>query len=142
MLNEIYKDIKGQLNVISASEDCQWYNVQYEQTGWAFRMGFFVEFPEPLQFDDISKMKRRSNLKIRVHAYTQNIVTTGEGITDAEVEEHEAFALQALDILDQHIPKSNDENLTTKLIFRGWQHWHRYQGWMITMLEFDCKKML
>ncbi|PKQ69381.1 hypothetical protein BZG01_00135 [Labilibaculum manganireducens] len=141
MLNDIYKDIKAQLNTIATSEDCQWYNVQYEQAGWAFNAGFFVEFPDALQFDDISKMKRRSPLKIRVHVYNQNVQTT-EGISDSDIDAHEAMALQVLNILDLHIPTLDGEEITSKLIFRGWQHWHRYQGWMITFIDFECKKML
>ncbi|RKE02320.1 hypothetical protein [Marinifilum flexuosum] len=142
MLNNIYKDIKGQLNTISAGEDCQWYNVQYEEAGWPFRVGFFIEFPDKLQFDDISKMKRRAPVRIRVHVYTQNILKNGEGIPDAEVDAHEAVASEVQDMLDQHIPQREGENLTDKLILRGWQHWHRYKGWMITMLDFECKKLL
>lgn len=142
MLNDIYKNIKGQLSTISTSENCQWYNVQYEESGWPFSVGFFVEFLEPLQFDDISKMKRRSTVKIRVHVYTQSILKKADGISDQEVENHEAVALQVSDILDGHIPTLKDEELCTKLIFRGWQHWHRYRGWMINFVDFECKKLL
>ena len=142
MLNPIYKNIKDQLNTIANSEDCQWYNVQYEEKGWPFAVGFFVEFLEPLQFDDISKMKRRTPIKIRVHVYTQNIIKNAIGITDEETDAHEAIALQVSGILDGHIPKLAEEELCTKLIFRGWQHWHRYRGWMITFVDFECKKLL
>lgn len=140
MLNDIYKAIKEQLNYISESEDCQWFNVQYENQGWAFTQGFFVEFPNAMQFDDISKMKRRSDLKIRIHIYKKDIQTT-DGVTDQAVVNHENIASQVLDQLDQYILMKGEEQLCTKLIFRGWQHYHRFNGWMVTFVEFDAKKL-
>lgn len=144
MLNSIYKQIKEKLKyveIVNNVENIQWYNAQYEQAGWPFSAGLFVEFPDALQFDDISKMKRRSSLKIRIHVYHQNLQTT-EGILDSDVENHESTAFNVLSHVDNFEPWLAGQQLSTKLIFRGWQHWHRYKGWMITFVDFECKKLL
>lgn len=155
MLNDIYQAVKAQLQTITGTYPVEWFNAQYEAV-MIHEAGFFVEFPEALLFDQLSKDARRTPVKIRVHVYSK-VVGTHDGITDADVEAHEAIALDALDTLDKtelikttstpapiegDPPIITTELLSTRLQFRGWQHWHKWRGWMVTYVDFDCKKML
>ena len=147
MLNPIYKAIKQQL--ITADEDLtlkgiEWYNVQYEST-IASTPRIFVEFPEPLVIDQISKDARRTPVKIRLHVVTQALTGTDGTIPDSLVDTHEEIATWAKDAIDHFIPPPSTGsgiNPCKQMNLTGWQHWHKYKGWMVTFVEFEAKKML
>lgn len=136
MLNNIYNAIKTQLNSIETAENTQWFNMQYENKGWVFQHGFFVEFPNQLDFEQISKQAAESPLRVRIHAYSK-FIQTQEGVSDSEVLAHETLALAAKTALKGFKPT----NTTTRMKFTGWRHWHRLNGWMVTYIEFDAKYM-
>jgi hypothetical protein len=141
MLNPIYKAIKQQLNA-EDDEQClkgiEWYNVQYEST-IASTPRIFVEFPEPLKIDAISKEARRTPVKIRLHVVTQAITGTDGTIDDSVVDTHEEIATWAKDAIDHFTPA---DGCTRQMNLSGWQHWHKYKGWMVTFVEFEAKKIL
>jgi hypothetical protein len=135
MLYPIYSAIKTRLASLNLPQE--WYNVQYEET-MINESGIFVEFPEPLKFAGVSKDLRRAQVKIRLHIYSKALRTT-DGISDLTVDAHEGIAEDVRDLLDGWKPGGIDCN---RLEFTGWQHWHRYRGWMVTFVEFDAKKVL
>jgi hypothetical protein len=135
MLYPIYSFIKTRLASLNLPQE--WYNVQYEET-MINESGLFVEFPEPLKFDAVSKDMRRAPVKIRIHIYSKAIRTT-DGIPDALVQAHEALADQVQNLLDGFTPANSS---CGRLTFNGWQHWHRWKGWMVTFVEFEAKKVL
>jgi hypothetical protein len=147
MLNNIYQAIKSQLTTPTNSingnprtgtgKPVEWYNVQYEGT-MINDDGFFVQFPELLNFQGQSKELRRAPVKIRVHCYSKAL-QTHDGITDDSVEAHEVLALKAKALLDGHTPTNGS---CSRLSFAGWQHWHRWKGWMVTFIDFEAKKSL
>lgn len=144
MLNDIYKAIKSHL--IEADEDSilkgiEWYNVQYEST-IASTPRIFVEFPNPLVFDRVSKDMKRTAFKVRLHVVTQALSGTDGAIPDTMVDAHETAANFALNTLKRFVPQAAGEDLTTPFDFTLWQHWHKYRGWMVTFVEFDAKKVL
>lgn len=135
MLYDIYQAIKTKLSSLGLPHE--WYNVQYEETIISDK-GLFVEFPDPLVFDDISKDGTRATVRVRVHIYSKALRTT-DGIPDAAVAGHETTALAVKDLL-QNWDSAIDG--LTRLRFRQWQHWHRYRGWMVTFVEFECKRSI
>lgn len=135
MLNDIYQAVKSQLNPVG--KPVEWYNVQYEGT-MINENGFFVEFAEPLRFEPASKQMRRAPVKVRLHVYSKAL-QTHDGITDATVTEHETTAQQALALLDGFTPANN---ACSRLTFTAWQHWHRWKGWMVTLIDLEAKKIL
>ncbi len=147
MLNGIYLAIKAQLKTPTDSMTgeeregtalpVEWYNVQYEGT-MIHENGFFVEFPEKLGFEQISKEDRRAPVKIRLHAYSKALQTQ-DGISDAQTLAHEAIAMQAKNLLDGFAPANG---ACKRLTLTGWQHWHRWKGWMVTFVEFEAKKVI
>jgi hypothetical protein len=154
MLNDIYQEVKSALQAITGSYPVEWFNMQYEGV-IIHENGFFVEFPEALLFDQLTKDIRRTPIKIRVHVYSK-VINTADGIADADVAAHEEIALEALDALDKQEliktttippvveggqPTYTYETLCTRLQFRGWQHWHKWKGWMVTYVDFECKKV-
>lgn len=135
MLNNIYQAVKNRLNPIG--KPVEWYNVQYEGT-MINEDGFFVEFTEPLRVDSVSKQLRRAPVKLRLHVYSK-AMQTHDGITDDVIQQHEATAMQALALLDGFTP---DNKACSRLTFTAWQHWHRWKGWMVTLIDFEAKKEL
>lgn len=133
MLYSIYSAIKTKLATLGLPQE--WYNVQYEET-MINESGLFVEFPEPLKFDDLTSDARRANVLIRIHFYSKAL-RTHDGIADSQVQAHETVALQVKDLLDGWLPEGA---ALTRLKFRNWQHWHRWKGWMVTFIEFEAKK--
>jgi len=147
MLNDIYQAIKAQLNDPTDDLDgnartgtdktVEWYNVQYEGV-MIHDDGFFIEFLNKLDFEGVSKELRRAPVKIRLHCYSKAL-QTHDGITDASVEAHETLALKAKALLDGHTPANGS---CSRVTFSGWQHWHRWKGWMVTFIDFEAKKSL
>lgn len=135
MLYSIFSAIKTKLATLNLPQE--WYNVQYEET-MINESGVFVEFPEPLKFDELTSDVRRAVVLIRLHIYSKALRTT-DGISDSQVQAHEAVALQAKDLLNGWMP---DNAELTRLKFKNWQHWHRWKGWMVTFIEFEAKKNL
>lgn len=143
MLNDIYTAIKSQLNTAdteSELEGIEWYNVQYEGS-IAKTPRIFIEFPNRLPFDRVSKETKRTDLKIRLHIVTQALAGTDGAIPDSQVADHEDIAYLGLQALDKFKPTKADIPLSSPLQFSGWQHFHKHKGWMVTFVEFDCKKL-
>ncbi|WP_346856571.1 hypothetical protein [uncultured Draconibacterium sp.] len=141
MLNNIYSAIKLQLSSIETAENTQWFNMQYENKGWPFANGFFVEFPDALDFEFISNSARKAAVKVRIHAYSK-FVQTQDGVSDSEVLTHETLALAVKTALERFAPEKDSVQLTKPLLFSGWRHWHRLNGWMVTYIEFNTSILL
>jgi hypothetical protein len=144
MLFPIYTAVKNQLttsDVDAKLKGIEWYNVQYEGV-ITNAPRVFIEFPDALKFDEISKDARRSPLRIRLHVVTQAIAGTDGAIPDTTAEEHEAIAKLVEGWIDTFIPQENGSNLTSMLRLTGWQHFHKYKGWMVTFLEFTARMTL
>lgn len=144
MLFPIYTAVKSQLNasdIDGAIKGIEWYNEQYNGT-IANTPRIFFEFPDALKFDEISKDARRSPLRIRLHVVTAAIAGTDGAIPDSTAQEHEAIAKLVEGWIDTFIPQENGSNLTSMLRLTGWQHFHKYKGWMVTFLEFTARMML
>jgi hypothetical protein len=135
MLYDIYSAIKTQL--ASLGLPTEWYNMQYEEV-MINEQGIFIEFPEQLAFGDDSKELRRAPVRIRVHVYSKAL-RTQDGIGDSVAEAHEDLALGAMGLLNHFLP---GDGSCSRLKFTGWQHWHRWKGWMVTFVEFEAKKTL
>ena len=133
MLNDIFKPLKDKIKVLTGIEDVQWFNMQYEALGWVYSAGCFIEFPNPLDFGPMSKQARRTPVRIRIHCYTK-VVNTHDGVTDSDVVTHEALAVACRDELQGFNPGSL---LQRPLQFVGWQHWHKWKGWMVTFVDFE-----
>ena len=141
MLYDIYTAIKTKLATLGLPQE--WYNVQYEET-MINEQGLFVEFPESLTFEGVSKDMRRAPVKIRLHIYSKALRTT-DGISDLIVDAHEGIAEDVRDLLDGWTPPSTGSTgspTCSRLEFTGWQHWHRWKGWMVTFVEFSTKKII
>lgn len=142
MLYPIYTAFKQRLNQAEAPAEpinlpVEWFNAQYDGT-IINPAGFFVEFPDKLAFENVAKDWRRAAAKVRLHYYSL-LPQTQDGIADDTVAQHEAIALQAMKLLDGYIPANES---SSRLTFTGWQHWHRWKGWMVTFIEFEAKKAL
>ena len=141
MLYDIYQSIKSRLSEVDGAENTQWFNMQYENAGWPYVSGFFVEFPDGMNFAFVSQQARQASLKVRIHVYRQN-VQTHDGIADTEVAAHETVALAVKTALDRFAPEKDGARLAKPLLFSGWQHWHRLNGWMVTYVEFTSNMVI
>lgn len=147
MLYPIYQVLKQHLNdpgeegLEGIDLPNEWFNMQYDGT-MIHESGFFVEFPNELDFESVSTQMRRAPLRIRLHLYSK-AMATHDGIADDTVLDHEAIAHRAKKLLDGFTPLDKDGNkLCERLLFVGWRHWHRWKGWMVTYVEFESKKVL
>jgi hypothetical protein len=52
------------------------------------------------------------------------------------------MALSVKTALERFIPEKDGAKLAKPLLFSGWRHWHRLNGWMVTYVEFDSKLSL
>lgn len=133
MLDPIYESISERL--ASLELPVEWYNVQYEES-MIHDAGFFVEFPDRIPIDELSKDAMRAPVKIRLHTYSKAL-RTNDGIPAETIQDHEKKAKDARDLLRNWAPEG-----CKKLNWTGWQHWHRWKGWMVTFVEFETKMMV
>lgn len=135
MLYSIYSAVKAkiiEMDTQSVIKGIEWYNVQYENTV-ATTPRIFIEFPEALAFSSMSKDGVRTPLKIRLHLVTQAVSFNDGTVLDSTALNNDTLAQTVLGWL-QGLKISND---VFTLRLSGWQHWHKYNGWMITFIEFD-----
>jgi hypothetical protein len=153
MLYEYYKAIKTLIEDAAGSTRFQgqpsrvnnrlnsvdWFNNQYEGIILNDRVAF-VEFPQPLLPTAISKDAERAQLVIRIHLLTRALQKTDSSIPDQEIVNHETLAQSVLTALrGSQLSDESGQLLTGKLQWTSWQHWHKYEGWMVTWIELTCK---
>ncbi len=143
MLYDIYTAVKNRLNTSDTESELkgiEWYNVQYEGS-IPTTPRVFIEFPEKLSFDQVSKQMRRSPMRVRAHVVSQAIAGADGAVSDTIALDHEDVVYLVLEALDKFTPEKADIALTSPFQLSGWQHFHKHKGWMVTFLEFDCKKV-
>lgn len=139
MLYPIYTAIEQQLSTADTGnllKGVEWYNVQYEGT-IASTPRVFVEFPEKLTFDQISKQQRRTPIRVRLHVVSQAITSSDGTIDNSVPQQHEQTAQMVLNAIDKFTPTADGNALSTPLRFNAWQHFHKHKGWMVTFIEFE-----
>lgn len=148
MLYEIYTAIKSHLNDADTEgiiKGIEWYNVQYEST-IATTPRVFIEFPDPLVFNQFTKDARKTPVKVRLHVVTQAVTLADGAIDDATASTHEAVAEMVRAAIEGYAPTTEINNVETRhatsLHLTGWQHWHKYKGWMVTFVEFTANKII
>jgi len=153
-LSPIFKSVRRGIMDLAGVEDVDWFN-GYEAVQ-LHEQGCFVEFPDEILFEPVTKSLTRANLRVRVHVYNKVIRDVDGYIAQPESEQHDTLALLVRDQLrnktlavadgdfyalnfddsDFYVFDKPAEQLTRRLMFGGWRHWHYYQGYMITWIDF------
>lgn len=140
MLYETFDAVRTLLSGIPALKSVQWYNAQYEGTIYVSPIAF-VEFPERIPFQPVAGDVTRADFALRIHIVS--VVTAGQdsSIPDQIIRDHEAIAEQVYNnLLGKQITMKNSR--TTGLVPTGWQHYHKYKGWMVTFVDFKAMSIL
>jgi len=137
MYYPIYKAIEAELKKIPELKDVQWYNAQYEGTIHTHPVAF-VEFPDPLEMDKISKTLSEGEVLIRVHVTSKVISRHDTAVPDIAIQQNEEIATQVKDNLNGLVPVWGAQ-VASRLKHVEWQHYHRWKGWMVTFVSFTCK---
>lgn len=141
MLYETFDSIRTLLSIGSPSlRSIQWYNAQYEGTIYVSPVAF-IEFPDRIPLDRLVGTASRADLALRIHIVSACTASQDSSIPDNLIQEHEAIAGQVLTALRGKQIQMSDTR-TTSLVQTGWQHWHKYKGWMVTFVEFSASAML
>ena len=134
MLYETFDSVRTQLSGITALKSVQWYNAQYEGTIYVSPV-VFVEFPERIPLEQVAGTANRADFALRIHIASTVTAQQDSSIPDNLIRDHEAIAEQVYDcLMGKQITMKNDR--TTSLIPTGWQHYHKYKGWMVTFVDF------
>lgn len=152
-LSPLFKAVKAGVKRVTGLENIDWYNAQFDGTQ-LYEQGAFVEFPEEITFNRIDKKSDRASIRLRIHVYTKYLGEVDGYVPQQASEDHDALALAVRDALDWkalfekqgdfyvadfHDPdfQTNPEGQLTKVLrFAAWRHWHRYQGHLITWVDF------
>lgn len=137
MLREIYMQIKQLANTVPGVQDVTWYNQQYEGVIHV-EPGVFIEFPDPIVPDPVSKTNKMAPLRIRVHVFSSILSEADGSVPDGQVEDHDNLAENVLNVLDG-ITLVKDEKELKVLKMISWQHYHKWSGWMVTFIEFETR---
>lgn len=140
MLYQTFTSVRSLLQAIPELKAIQWYNAQYEGTIYVSPVAF-VEFPDRIPFDPIAGTTFRADFALRIHIVSAVTASQDSSIPDKIVIEHEAIAEQAMTLL-QGKQLRMKQSRTTSLTPTGWQHYHKYKGWMVTFVDFKAAAIL
>lgn len=131
MFYNLFKEIQTAVGIgAPALKAVQWFNMQYEATITQSPVAF-VEFPDDSPADHASKDLTRLPVSIRVHVVSKVISSADGTIPDTAIQQAEALAASVRTALTGLKPPE-----CKPLRFTGWRHWQRYQGFMITYVDF------
>lgn len=140
MLYETFDSVRTLLSGIPALKSVQWYNAQYEGTIYVSPVAF-VEFPDLIPLQPIAGTVSRADFALRIHLVSAVTASQDSSIPDSLIREHEALAEQAMTLLQGKQVRMK-ESRTTSLVPCGWQHYHKYKGWMVTFVDFKAAAVL
>lgn len=140
MLYETFTSIREELKTISDLKAIQWYNAQYDGTIYVSPIAY-VEFPERIPLDQIARTACKANAALRIHIASAVVSGQDSSISDDIIQEHEAIAEQVLDTLNRKQLRMR-QSKTTSLVPSGWQHYHKYKGFLITFVDFTTSAIL
>jgi hypothetical protein len=136
MLYQYYKPIKTALEQVRGINSVEWYNNQYDGTILNDKV-VWIEFPEPVAPVEVSKEMLRADIRIRLHVVSRVLQRVDSAIPDSEIIAHETMTAHVLEALRAtQLTNDNCDNITSKLRWVNWQHYHKYEGWMVTWIEF------
>lgn len=131
MFYNLFKEIQPVVAAsVPALKAVQWFNMQYETTITQSPVAF-IEFPDNSAAEQVSKDLTRVPVTIRVHVVSKVLSGADGSVPDTAIEQAEALAASVRSALTGLKPSAGKP-----LRFTGWRHWQRYQGFMITYVEF------
>ena len=140
MLYETFDSVRELLKAIPQLKTVQWYNAQYDGIIYVSPVAF-VEFPERIPLDQVAGSVSRADFALRIHIVSACTAAQDGSISDNVIQDHEAIASQVQDILQgKQIRMAG--STSTSLVPSGWQHYHKYNGWMVTFVDFKGMAIL
>lgn len=140
MLYETFDSVRTLLRAVPELKTVQWYNAQYEGVIYVSPVAF-VEFPEHIPLDQVAGLVSRADFALRLHIVSACTAAQDGSIADNIIQEHEAIAAQVMDILQGKQVRMR-ASTSTRLMPSGWQHYHKYKGWMVTFVDFKAAAIL
>lgn len=153
MYYSLYKDIKNRIAeefgvkiapdtgiVIpqegSAIMDIQWFNSQYDGVIHMAPV-IFIEF-SPLDISPATKQTNSTDINIRLHVVTEVMDESDGDVRDGDVLNHEELAEGVLNAVEGWRFDFNGHD-TRPLQAVSWEHHHRYNGFMVTLVGLKTK---
>lgn len=131
MFYNLFKSIQAATAAaVPALKAVQWFNMQYEATITQSPVAF-IEFPDDSPADHASKDLTRLPVAIRVHVVSKVISSADGSVPDTAIQQAEALAASVRATLTGFRPAE-----CKPLRFTGWRHWQRFNGFMITYVDF------
>lgn len=132
MLHPLYKEIEALVTPIIGVKGVEWYNAQYDANIPKTPV-LFVEFPEAYAPTQVSKDLLQGPLRIRIHVASKVLTAHNNKVPGNAIDQNEEIGHEVMGLL-----KGNNLGGKIKpLRLISWQHWHRWQGWMVTLIEFE-----
>ncbi|RGP09282.1 hypothetical protein [Parabacteroides gordonii] len=153
MYYSIYKDMKGLIAdefgieldpktgiVKDASnsqlKDIQWFNNQYEGVIHTSPV-VFIEFSE-LDISSLTKQTDSTDIVIRLHVVAEVMDESDGDVWDEDVCRHEKLAHKVLEtVKDWRLEFNGHETRPLRPV--SWTHYHKYNGWMVTLIGLKTK---
>lgn len=138
MLLEIYKNLKTVLNTIDSIQYIDWFNDQYSGTIHTVP-AVFIEFPNPLLFETLSKEMSQADLTVKLHIVSKALSSQTGSIQEGVLIAHENInnavfkALQGVSLFIMGLEIHNSLNRT------NYEHHQYMKGWLVTTQEFECE---
>ena len=153
MYYSLYKDIKGliaekfgilldpETGIVSDAsnsrlKDIQWFNNQYEGVIHTSPV-VLVEFAA-LDITAETKQTNSCQINIRLHVVSETRDESDGDMRDGDVLWHEKLARDVLNAVNGY-RLDFEEGKTRPLKPVYWEHYHKYNGWMVTLVGLKTK---
>ena len=153
MYYSLYKDIKGliaekfgilldpETGIVSDAsnsrlKDIQWFNNQYEGVIHTSPV-VLVEFAA-LDITAETKQTNSCQINIRLHVVSETRDESDGDMRDGDVLWHEKLARDVLHAVNGY-RLDFAEGKTRPLKQVSWEHYHKYNGWMVTLVGLKTK---
>lgn len=153
MYYSLYKDIKGliaekfgilldpETGIVSDAsnsrlKDIQWFNNQYEGVIHTSPV-VLVEFAA-LDITAETKQTNSCQINIRLHVVSETRDESDGDVRDGDIMWHEKLAHDVLDAINGY-RLDFEEGETRPLKPVSWEHYHKYNGWMVTLVGLKTK---
>jgi hypothetical protein len=137
MLLPVYNQIKQTLTAITAIKLIDWFNAQYDGIIHTSPC-IFIEFPEQLNFQTLSRDVQQAELKIGIHLVSKVMSAQDKSIDEASIAAHDVNCNEIYKLIQGKRDNTGDWLQYNSLNRTGYRHYHDLQGWFVTVQDFEC----
>lgn len=136
MLLEPYQKLKEKLTGINLVKKIDYFNDQYSGILHTIPV-LFIEFPETLRFETISKQQQQADFKARIHVVSKVMQNADKSIDENSIGQHFTICNDVFFRLQGYRADDGTRLIFNSLTRTVFEHHQEMQGFMVTTQDFE-----